>query len=379
VVRWSAFAALSERLGRAWPEWPSEYRRPYDPAVADFALRYAHDVRFHTWMQWNLDRQRAGAAARGVELIGDLAVGFAPDGFDAWLWQDLLALGTRIGAPPDPLAIGGQDWGLPPFVPWKLREARYAPFIDTVRANMANGGGLRIDHVMGLFRLFCIPQSLATDAGTYVAYPSDDLLDLLAVEAHRTGTSVIGEDLGTVDDAVRAELAERCISGCRVWWFESDPPEAWPRGSVASATTHDLPTVAGVWSGSDPVARRSLGVLDEAAAVENLARVQAVSPTARTWRDAVTGVYRDLATAGSDLVLMALDDVTGSELAPNIPGTVDEWPNWRLALPMQLDAILADADVLRLVDLVTRARREPPSSLKSRRASPPRTPDPAAD
>jgi 4-alpha-glucanotransferase len=361
VVRWATFATLSERLGRSWPTWPDEYRQPYGSPVAEFALAHASDVRFHTWVQWNLDRQRATAAARGVELIGDLAVGFAPDGFDAWLWQDQLALDTRVGAPPDLLAPAGQDWGLPPFVPWKLRRERYAPFIETVRANMAAGGGLRIDHVMGLFRLFCIPASMDASSGTYVHYQYADLLDVLALEAHRAGTFVIGEDLGTVDETMRAELSERHISGCRVWWFESTPPSQWPVRSVASATTHDLPTIAGVWSGADADARRRIGVLDEAAAAENLARVRRASPTATSAADAVGDVYGQLARAGSDLVLIALDDAAGSEEAPNIPGTIDEWPNWRLSLPMTFEQLRDTPAVGRLIETVTvgrRARRE---------------------
>jgi 4-alpha-glucanotransferase len=368
VVRWATFAALSEQHGRSWPDWPSKFRRPSSPAVAEFALNHAQEVRFHTWVQWQLNRQRAAAAARGVDVVGDLAVGFAPDGFDAWLWQDVLALGTRIGAPPDLLAPGGQDWGLPPFVPWKLRAARYAPFIETVRANMAHAGGLRIDHVMGLFRVFCIPPSTDPAHGTYVHYQYDELLDLLALEAHRAETFVVGEDLGTIEEAMRTELCERQISGCRVWWFESTPPAAWPARSVASATTHDLPTIAGVWTGADAAARRRLGAIDEASAADNLARVQRASPAARDATDAVIDVYADLASAGSDVVLIALDDAALSQDAPNIPGTIDEWPNWRLALPLTLEQLTASPTVARLVELV-----------RSRRASPPRTPGQSAD
>jgi 4-alpha-glucanotransferase len=265
-----------------------------------------------------LDEQLASTAS--LPVVHDLAVGFDPGGADAWAWQDLLALDARIGAPPDDFNPGGQDWGLPPFVPWKLRAARYEPFIQTLRACFRHAGGLRIDHVMGLFRLFWLPAD--GGAGGYVRYRADELLDLVALESHRAGAFVVGEDLGTVEDSVRAELHARGVLSYRLKWFESGPPSTYPRHALAAVTTHDLPTIAGVYTGADQQA-------DELR--------DRVAP-GDTVDGAVVQTYRDLAAAPSQLLIATLEDAFAVTERPNQPGTVTD-TNWSLALPEPIETL----------------------------------------
>ncbi|MFW6010162.1 MAG: 4-alpha-glucanotransferase, partial [Actinomycetota bacterium] len=235
LATFATYMALAERHGCGWRSWPAEHRHPGSPGVATTAAERADRVSFHAWVQWLLDEQLE-AAARPLALMRDLPVGFDPDGADAWAWQDLLATGVTIGAPPDELGPHGQDWMMPPLVPWKLRAAHYAPFIETVRSAMRHAGALRIDHVMGLFRLFWIPSGDAS-RGTYIRQHTEELLDILALESHRAGAYVVGEDLGTVEPGVREELTERRMLRYRVLWFEEEPPQQWhPRG-LGSITT----------------------------------------------------------------------------------------------------------------------------------------------
>ena len=214
---------------------------------------------YHAWLQWLLDRQLA-EASRAIPILQDLPIGMDPGGADAWEWQDLLAKEMVIGAPPDAFNADGQDWQLPPFVPAKLRAAAYEPFIQTIRAALRHAGGLRIDHVMGLFRLWWIPNGQHPRKGWYVRYPADDLLGIVALESHRAGAFIVGEDLGTVEPGVRQRLALRRMLSCRLLWFEDRPPAEYPELSMASVTTHDLPTIAGLWSGADEAAQRSIGL-----------------------------------------------------------------------------------------------------------------------
>ena len=253
-------AALAERHGGGWRAWPPSYHSPRTGRVARFAREHESPVRLHMWLQWQLDVQLAWAAASGCQLVGDLAVGFDPGGADAWMWQDLLALDAHVGAPPDGFNVEGQDWGLPPFIPWKLRAAHFDPFIKTVRAAMRGVSGLRVDHVMGLYRLFWIPPGGSAKTGAYVHLPSSEMLDLLALESTRAGAFVVGEDLGTVEDEVREDLADRGILSYRLVWFEETEPERYPVQALAAVTTHDLPTLAGAWTGSDLEDQRRIGM-----------------------------------------------------------------------------------------------------------------------
>jgi 4-alpha-glucanotransferase len=312
----ATYCALADEHGNNWSTWPAELRHPSGAAV-----RGAADpsrVRFHAWLQWLLEEQLAATAA--FPVIHDLAVGFDPGGADAWAWQDHLALDARIGAPPDDFNPDGQDWGLPPFVPWKLRAARYEPFIQTIRASFRHAGGLRIDHVMGLFRLFWLPPG--GGAGGYVRYPAHELLDIVALESHRAGAFVVGEDLGTVEDSVRAELYERGVLSYRLRWFEPGPPADYPVQAVAAVTTHDLPTVAGVWTGDD----------------EKAAELRDRVADATTAEGAVVETYRALGDAPSQVLLATLEDAFVVTERPNQPGTVHD-SNWSLALPEPIETL----------------------------------------
>jgi 4-alpha-glucanotransferase len=342
---YATFCALSERHGLPWEKWPPDVRWPGGGGIGPFAASAtgARRIRYHAWLQWLLDQQ-LHAAGQTIGLVQDLAIGADAGGADAWRWQDCIALGARVGAPPDECNVDGQDWALPPFDPWKLRSAGYQPFIELVRAGLRDAGGMRFDHVMGLFRLFWIPAGESPTAGTYVHYPAEDLLDILALESQRAGAFVVGEDLGTVEPAHRSELAQRRVLSYRLLYFEPQPPGQgdWPRQALATATTHDLPTVAGLWTGSDLEARRSLGMTvneeAEGALRDKMARWIG-APYDLPVAEAVGRVYRLLGEVPCALVTATLDDALTVEERPNIPGTLDEWPNWRIALPKPLEEI----------------------------------------
>ncbi|MBA2625152.1 MAG: 4-alpha-glucanotransferase [Acidimicrobiia bacterium] len=353
---WGRWCALAEVHSGDWRRWPPELRHPSSPAVGEAVRPLLPRVAFHLWLQQQLDRQ---VGAVGLPLVQDLAVGFDPGGFDAWEWQDRLALDWRIGAPPDEFNRAGQDWGLPPFVPAKLRAARYEPFVETVRAVLRHAGGLRVDHVMGLFRLFWVPPGGAPSDGTYVRSPASDLLDLLALESVRAGAVVVGEDLGTVEPEFCAELAERRVLSTRLLWFEDDPPARWPEQALAMVTTHDLPTVAGVWTGADLDGQRSAGVLvtedGNADLRRRLAERAAVSDDASV-DEVVVAAHETLAEAPSALVSATLEDALAVTERPNMPGTVDTWPNWSLALPEPLEVLEADPRVRAVADALGEGR-----------------------
>src|SRR4030095_5235712 len=187
-------------------------------------------------------------------------IGVDPDGADAWAWQDVFANDATVGCPPDEYNTKGQDWGLPPLIPWKLRRAGYEPFVQTIRATLRHAGGLRIDHVMGLFRLFWIPKGGDPSAGTFVRYASDELLAILALESERAKACIVGEDLGTVEQSARNKLASKRVLSYRLLWFENNPPVKYPELALAAVTTPDLPTIAGLWTGADLKEQRELGL-----------------------------------------------------------------------------------------------------------------------
>jgi 4-alpha-glucanotransferase len=330
--QFATYCALAERHGTGWPEWPSEFRRADLPGVTRFAAAHHDRIRFHCWLQWLLDIQLATAGAE-VSLLGDLAIGFDPTGADGWVWQDVIAHGVRVGAPPDEFNAQGQDWGLPPFVPWRLRAVGYDPLVQTIRAAMEHCGALRIDHVMGLFRLFWIPEGADPGEGAYVRFPGSELLDIVALESARAGAVIIGEDLGTVEDEVRAELAARAVLSYRLVWFERELPPAFPDQALAAVTTHDLPTIAGVWRGTDEQAANGLH--------SRLADLTGLEPDAPV-DEVVVAAHARLAEAPSMIITATLDDALRVEERPNLPGTTIERPNWSLALPSTIDALASD-------------------------------------
>ncbi len=258
LEQFATWSALADRYGNSWVDWPAQFRRPDNPAVRHFQQQQEDAVTFHAWLQWQLHRQ-LGEAAHRLRIVQDLPIGFDPHGADAWAWQNLIAFDATVGAPPDQFNAAGQDWGLPPFIPWRLREAGYQPFIDSVRATMTAAGGLRIDHVMGLFRLWWIPRGADATGGAYVRYPAHDLLDIIALESVRAAAVVVGEDLGTVEAGVREAMQERGLLSYRLLWFEEERPSRWPVSAMGAISTHDLPTVAGLSSGADLANQRAGG------------------------------------------------------------------------------------------------------------------------
>ncbi len=343
----ATYNALAEEHGPAWRNWPADLRHPKGVGVDAERRRLGRRVDFHVWQQFHLDRQMA-RAAREIGLITDVPVGFASDGFDAWRWQDLLAPDMRVGAPPDEFFTQGQDWGLPPFDPWKLRRAHYEPFIEAIKSAATHAAGIRLDHVMSLFRLFWIPTSMGAAGGAYVRYPGSDLLTLLALESRRAKAFVIGEDLGLVEPAVRNRLRERGALSYRLLWFEGPTPDQWPKNSVAAVGTHDLPTVAGIWNLTEPDQRQHRlrqRLVDVTHAPDG---TPAVDVTATT--------YAALAASRSRIVLASLEDALSVEERPNVPGTTTEFPNWRRALPQSLEAIETAEGALRLSRVLQEGR-----------------------
>jgi 4-alpha-glucanotransferase len=376
------FMALAERYGVPWQEWPAELHRPDSEAVTGLRAELADRIAFHAWLQLLADEQLAvaGGAAAGmpVGIVHDLAVGVDPGGADAWGLQDALATDVTVGAPPDSFNQQGQDWRLPPWRPDRLAELGYAPYRDMLRAVLRHAGGVRIDHVMGLFRLWWIPAGSSAAAGTYVSYDDEALLGVLALEAYRAGAVVVGEDLGTVEPRVAHALAERNILGSAVLWFERDPetelplpPAEWPEQVMASVTTHDLPTAAGFLADEHVRVRAELGQLghsldEERARVDKergellaLLREEGLLGAEESAEDTVLAMHAVLARSPARLVLAALGDAVGDLRQPNLPGTVDEYPNWRLPVadatgrPVSLEELRQSARVRRLAALLS--------------------------
>lgn len=351
------FCTLAEHFKSGWHAWPESYRHPGSPAVADFTREHDGRVRFHKWLQWLVDIQLQRCAQR-LALMQDLPIGCDPDGADAWAWQDYIAKGIGVGAPPDEFNTQGQDWGLPPFVPWKLRAAGYEPFIQTIRAAFRNCGGLRIDHVMGLFRLFWIPNGTSAANGAYVRYDPDEMLAIVALESERAKAYVVGEDLGTVEEGAREKLAEHCVMSYRLLWFEKDDPETYPREALAAVTTHDLPTVAGLWTGSDLKKQHELGLKpNEEGTAEIVDRLKSSAEleTGSTIQEVVEGAYKLLSRAPSRILTAALDDALCVEERPNVPATMsDKNPNWSIALPKPIEELIASDLPKRIAEALKR-------------------------
>ena len=347
LQRFATYCAIAEAHGSDWRAWPSVWRDADGPAIAAVAAERSDRVRFHAWLQWLLDGQLRDAAQAGP-IVTDLAVGVDRAGADAWIWQDRYCLDMAVGAPPDTFNTRGQDWGLPPYHPWRLRSGGYDAFIATVRSAFRHAAGVRIDHVMGLFRLWCIPEGCAPTDGCYVYLPFAEYLAIVAIESARAGAFVIGEDLGTVEPYVREELQSQRILSYRLLQFEDGPAAKLPALAVAAVTTHDLPTIAGLWTGADLAAQTTIALhpnVDATASTRSILGARAGVSDDASVAAVVEGVHRDLATAACAIVTATLDDALGVVERPNMPGTIDEWPNWRIALPEPLELILSDPRV----------------------------------
>ena len=354
--RFAIFCALAQVQGGDWRQWPRQFRTPGAPAVKRFSGQHNDRIAFHEWLQWLLEEQfaRAGAVS---SLFQDVPVGVNPGGADAWAWQKLLAMDMSIGAPPDEFNSEGQNWGLPPFVPHKLRAAGYEPFRKTIQAALRHAGGLRIDHVMGLFRLFWIPQGAASGDGAYVRYRADELLAILAIESQRAKAIVVGEDLGTVEEGVREELRKHQVLSYRVLWFEPKPDRKSSRQALTTVTTHDLPTIAGLWSGSDVAAQIKLGLRPNRERTEriiNSLQARMRTPPDAPLRKVILEIHRLLAQSGSMLLAATLEDALGLEERPNLPGTSNPKSNWSLALPKPLESIQRTSLLLKIARILAR-------------------------
>ena len=336
--RWMAIAV---EQGGDWREWDEPLRDPRSSAVGEYATRHRDEVAFQAWLQWALDVQLRRASGE-LPVIQDLPIGVDGGGADAWVWQDGLAQEATVGAPPDLYSTFGQNWGSPPLVPWRLRALDYEPFAQSIRATMAGAGGLRIDHVMGLFRLWWVPAGRTPVEGAYVRYPSADLLDIVALESHRMRAVVVGEDLGTVEDGVREQLSEQNVLSYRLLYFEQEPPSHWPAKSMAAVSTHDLPTIAGLWGNVDTDDRREYTNEDEAALVRQRADLLATLTNGRrvdpegAADDAIVAAYSRLTQAPSRLLSATLDDAVAAVRRPNIPGAPRR-ENWQIPLPVQVE------------------------------------------
>ena len=357
LQRWATFVVLTERFGAGWHRWPEPFRNPDGPAVARAAADQAERVGFHAWVQWCFDRQLEEASAP-LSRLADMPVGVDPGGFDAWDWQGQLAMQASVGAPPDRFNAAGQNWGLPPFVPHRLREAWYRPFIDTIHAQLRHAGGLRIDHVLGLFRLWWIPSGADPSRGAYVHSFTDELLEIVALESQRASAIVVGEDLGTVPAGVREELRRRRLLSTRLALFERMEPASYPRQAFAGITTHDLPTVRGAWTGSDLEDQAASGLRPDAdglavlrSRLRKAAGVAADAPV----DEVVERLHRRLGASPSMLVVATLEDALGVAERPNIPGTVPpQRDNWSLALPVPVEELAERPDVRSVVDALRR-------------------------
>ncbi len=400
--RHGLFEAIQEHFHRedpsvwGWPVWPEPYRNPDSQEVKRFAEEHVARVEFYQYLQWQAELQLAQVGRRsyelelGVGLYQDLAVSIDRGGAEAWANQDLYAVTASVGAPPDDFNLAGQNWGLPPLRPERLREVRYEPLIATLRENMRHAGALRIDHVMGLARLYWIPQGKSPADGAYVHYPFADLLGIIALESHRNQCMVIGEDLGTVPDEVRDALSAYGILSYRLLFFERNAegdflaPAQYPADALVAASTHDLPTLAGYWEGSDLLLRDQLGLIPVEAqrqsriveraqdrarlllAVEReglLPQGATVNPVSlpNMTPEFVRNLHVYLARTPAKILVVQPEDVLGMREQVNLPATTDEHPNWRRKLALELERFGDDERFVALANALAelRARAQP--------------------
>ena len=380
---YATWAAISEEYqGETWPD---ELATASAAAVAAWRDEHSDRVLFHAWMQWIADEQFAHAqstarnAGMSIGVITDLAVGGHPSGADAWSLHRVLAKGMSVGAPPDGFNPQGQDWSQPPWQPRALEASAYVPFRDVVRAAVRHSGAVRVDHILGLFRQWWIPLGHGAGDGSYVQFDHEALIGILILEAHRAGAMVIGEDLGTVEPWVREYLSSRGVIGTSVLWFERThdggftPPEEYRADALATVTTHDLPTTAMMLTGTEVDLRAELGLIDDpvaaaAQAADELRKLVALLRE-RNWviedyedEDLIAGVHRMVLASPAVLTGVAITDAVGDMRAQNVPGTFEEYPNWRMPLtdrngvPVLLDDLFDHPRMRRLIGAIRAAR-----------------------
>ena len=371
-----------------WSSWPAAYKHPACPEVAAFAAQHAREIALHAFMQFEADRslqaaqQAALDAGMPIGLIADLAIGADSGGSHCWSRQEEILPGVSVGAPPDLLAPHGQGWGLVAFNPRGLARSGYAAFLEMLRAAMRHSGGIRIDHAMGLQRLWVIPDGQRSSQGTYLSFPFDDMLRLIALESWRNRCVVLGEDLGTVPDGFQGRLAQTGVLGMRVLWFEREkegeprfiPPKEWTFTAAAMTSTHDLATVAGWWAGRDLEWRGSLGWLGDQGSVahqhwlrqrerealwrtmENSGAAQGDCPPVHDTWPAVDAGIRHVGGSACELAIIPLEDALAIPEQPNLPGTMAEHPNWQRRLPGTAAEVLDDPLVAARLAALNEAR-----------------------
>jgi 4-alpha-glucanotransferase len=375
-----------------WPVFPQEFQDYHNPAVAKFKKANANDVKFYLFLQWIAAQQLEAASQKATDccmtigLYRDLAVGVSEGSAEIWGNKDLYCIDASVGAPPDILGPLGQNWGLPPMDPRKLYEQAYQPIIDLFSANMASSGSLRIDHVMALLRLWWVYRGDDAKAGGYVYYPVDDLLGILALESHRNESLVIGEDLGTVPEEIRSKLADNGVYSYRVFFFEQAEdggffsPSHYPVQSMSTLTTHDMPTLIGYWHCLDLELGKTLGLYPTDEVLQTLYtdrhdNKQSILDSLHGHGSVDDGVSRDvnntpmtealnyamqvhMAKGSSALLSLQLEDWLQMDKPVNIPGTFNEYPNWRRKLTLNVEDIFQNHAINGLAQQLTHARKK---------------------
>lgn len=410
LARFGLYLALQESLYAqdancwGWPVWPEAFRDPTADAVTAFAEEQIERIEYFQYLQWLAAEQleAAGSAARQngmrIGLYQDLAVGVDLGGADTWTNRELYAIGARIGCPPDDFSLMGQDWGLPPWIPERLREQAYAPFISMLRANMRGAGALRLDHVMGLMRLYWAPPGEDARSGAYLNYPLNDLLGILALESTRNRCLIVGEDLGTVPDAVRGALHDLGVLSYRLFYFERHwgqenhgafkLPHEYPVQALVAGSTHDLPTLAGFWQGADIELRTQLGLYpteeQHARQIEERAqdrgRLLATLGQAGLLPEGISqdpaqvpemtpalqrAIHQFLARTPSQLLMLQAEDLLNQRDQANLPGTVDQHPNWQRKLRLDIEAWPDDNDIRAMADALNSERHPAPEAMQT--------------
>lgn len=382
---------------RSWRMWPLEFQHPDSPAVQRFLRRHEHQANFYSYLEWQCDEQlkhvqlAARRAGMPIGLYTDFAIGIDPNGADAWAFQDDFVQGASVGAPPDLFSPKGQNWGLAPPHPERIAKSGYRLFVEGFRRNMRHSGLFRLDHAMGLFRLFWVPQGRSAADGAYVTYPSQELLGILALESRRQGVIIVGEDLGTVTPEIRTNLMEAGLLSYRLLLFEKSEagafllPQRYPVQAMTAVTTHDLPTLRGFWAGRDIEWKDALGLYPDPALIERdkearhrdkqallaalkkthlLPQHSAQAAAIRELDDTLSqAIYTFLARTPSRLLVVPLEDLLGDDETPNLPGVpVDQYPGWRMkAGPVgsSMETWSKSAHVRMLTQILTRERPLP--------------------